>query len=124
MTNKPAYPGRDQLDTANQRFRRALARLNREAIRHDNKLLPEVERLALKAAEVLNGIAQEAENAEGLSQRHQAALKREEDRMRATLKKLSHSGQNERAANLLQQVEEMSARRLGRLAEFQGRDGA
>ncbi|WP_327662447.1 MULTISPECIES: hypothetical protein [unclassified Streptomyces] len=122
MTSKPAYPGRDQLDTANQRFRRAVARLFREAVRHDDKLLPEVERIVREAAEVLGRLAVEAENAEELSQRHQAATKREEDKMRAALKKLSRNGENARAAALLEQVEERAARRRGRVAQVHGDD--
>ncbi|MEU3413745.1 hypothetical protein ABZ760_21160 [Streptomyces sp. NPDC006658] len=109
MPNKPAYPGRDQLDAANMRFRRALARLHREGVRHDPDLLPELERIVREAAETLGRLAADAEAAENTSQRHQAALKAQEDKIRAKLRPAARCG-DPRAMQLLRRLDERAAR--------------
>ncbi|WP_017239522.1 hypothetical protein [Streptomyces sp. SS] len=83
------YPGRDQLDGANQRFRRALARLAREGRRHDATLLAAVERIATDAADALDRFAVAATEAEGNSARHRAALDREQARLDRLTRKLN-----------------------------------
>ncbi|MFI1422746.1 hypothetical protein ACH4VX_33210 [Streptomyces sp. NPDC020731] len=85
------YPGRDQLDDANRRFRRALARLAREGRRHDSELLAEVARIAAEAADILDRLAKDATEVEGKSARHRAALAREQQALTRTLRKLSRS---------------------------------
>lgn len=110
MTAKPQYPGRDQLDTANARFRRAIARLHREAGRHDPKLMSEVERIVREAADTLGRLAQDAEQAEGASTRHQRALKAQEDKTRAILRKAGRRG-DQRAVDMLARLDARAARR-------------
>ncbi|MFH9012656.1 hypothetical protein ACH4C6_14860 [Streptomyces sp. NPDC017943] len=109
-TRRPHYPGRDQLDVANTRFRRAVARLNREAGRHDPKLMPEVERIVREAAETLGRLAADAEAAENTSARHQAALKVQEDKLRAQLRPAARRGDH-RAAGILARLDERSSGR-------------
>jgi hypothetical protein len=115
MTAKPAYPGRERLDVANQTFRRAVARLYREATRHDQSLLPTVEAIVTEAAETLGRLAADAMAAESTSQRHQKALKAQEDTLRATLKRAARRG-SPFAAQQLQRLDERAARR-GRPAD-------
>ncbi|MFE4692928.1 hypothetical protein ACFRH6_23110 [Streptomyces sp. NPDC056749] len=86
------YPGRDQLDGANQRFRRALARLAREGRRHDPTLLATVERIATDAAGALDRLAVAAAEAEGNSARHRAAIDREQQKLDRLARKLAHRG--------------------------------
>ncbi|MEW2610241.1 hypothetical protein AB0937_08525 [Streptomyces sp. NPDC047880] len=104
-TRRPHYPGRDQLDAANTRFRRAVARLYREAGRHDPKLMPEVERIVREAAETLGRLAADAEAAESTSARHQAALKAQEDKIRAQLRPAARRG-DPRAAGILARLDQ------------------
>ncbi|MGW4021070.1 hypothetical protein [Streptomyces sp. NPDC005009] len=111
-TRRPNYPGRDQLDTANMRFRRAVTRLYREAGRHDPKLMPEVERIVREAAETLGRLAADAEAAENTSARHQAALKKQEDKLRAKLRPAARRG-DLRAVSILARLDQRSARRPG-----------
>ncbi len=110
MTAKPAYPGRERLDVANQTFRRAVARLYREATRHDQSLLPTVEAIVTEAAETLGRLAADAMAAESTSQRHQKALKAQEDTLRATLRRAARRG-SPFAAQQLQRLDERAARR-------------
>jgi hypothetical protein len=110
QTRRPNYPGRDQLDAANMRFRRAVARLYREAGRHDPKLMPEVERIVREAAETLGRLAVDAEAAENTSARHQAALKAQEDRLRAKLRPAARRG-DPRAADILARLDQHASRR-------------
>ncbi|MEU3730293.1 hypothetical protein AB0E81_12900 [Streptomyces sp. NPDC033538] len=86
------YPGRDRLDDANRRFRRALARLAREGRRHDPDLLAEVERIAAEAAGTLDRLATVAVKAEGNSGRHRAALEREQQNLDRITRKLARRG--------------------------------
>ncbi|MCX4972182.1 hypothetical protein [Streptomyces sp. NBC_00620] len=101
---KPAYPGREQLDTANMRFRRALARLHREAGRHDPALMPKLAAIVQNATTQLAALAVEAEKAEDSSTRHRAALKKEEDKVRATLRKGVRRG-DPRAVSMLERLD-------------------
>ncbi|ULR50594.1 hypothetical protein [Streptomyces deccanensis] len=112
MTANPQYPGRDQLDTANARFRRAISRLHREAGRHDPKLMPTVERIVREAADTLGRLAADAEAAESTSQRHQTDLKAQEDKLRATLRPAARRG-DERAVSILARLDARTARRPG-----------
>jgi hypothetical protein len=115
-TRRPNYPGRDQLDAANMRFRRAVARLYREAGRHDPKLMPEVERIVREAAEVLGRLAADAEAAENSSTRHQAALKAQEDKLRARLRPAARRG-DPRAVDILARLDQRAARRPARASD-------
>ncbi|MFF9215508.1 hypothetical protein [Streptomyces viridosporus] len=115
MPNKPAYPGRDQLDTANALFRRNVARAYREATRHDPKLLPDLERVVREAAEHLGRLAQDAQAVHDASSRIRAALKAQEDKTRATLRKAVRRG-SPQAADMLRRLDEHAARR-GRPAD-------
>ncbi|MEV5918944.1 hypothetical protein [Streptomyces sp. NRRL F-5527] len=110
MTNKPAYPGRERLDVANAAFRRAVARLHREAVRHDQALLAPLEALVTEAAETLGRLAADASAAEASSQRHQKALKAQEDKLRATLRRAARRG-SPFAEQQLQRLDERAARR-------------
>jgi hypothetical protein len=79
MTTPPqpkpkGYPGRPELDAANARFRRALARLHREGSRHDPSLLPQFTEIVGEATEHLLRLAGDAEAAEANSARHRKAL--------------------------------------------------
>lgn len=110
MVNKPAYPGRPALDDANMRFRRGLARLHREAGRHDPALMPKLEAIVQRATEQLTALAAEAEQAEDSSARRQAAVKVEEDKMRAILRKGVRRG-DPRAVAMLARLDERAGRR-------------
>ena len=100
MANVPNYPGRPALDEANMRFRRALARLYREGARHDPTLIPQLEAVVREATKRLTTLAAKAEQAEGTSARHRAALKKEEDKTRATLRRAVRQGSTRAAAIL------------------------
>lgn len=102
-TARPAYPGRPELDAANMRFRRALARLHREASRHDPDLTPRLAAIVGEATEHLLRLAADAEAAEDGSARHRAALKAEEEKMRGALRKAARGG-SLRAARMLEQL--------------------
>ena len=108
MNKRPAYPGRDQLDAANMLFRRNLARAHREAARHDPSLLPDVERIAVEAANVLGRLAEDAQAVYDSSKRVQAGLKAAEDKTRAVLKKAARRGSTQAAA-ILTRLDERSA---------------
>ncbi|MEU0219419.1 hypothetical protein ABZ281_31920 [Streptomyces sp. NPDC006265] len=58
---KTPYPGRTELDTANRRFRRAVARLHREALRTNKDLLPVVAAIVEDATATLDALASQAE---------------------------------------------------------------
>ncbi|MER7969685.1 hypothetical protein ABTX35_11955 [Streptomyces sp. NPDC096080] len=98
------YPGRDTLNTANARARRAFAAVNREARHYDPDLLPQLEALVLEAAETLGRIAVDAEELEQSSARRQRELKEQRDRVRALTKKAQRRG-TARAADVLQRLD-------------------
>lgn len=98
------YPGRERLNAANSCLRRALARLYREAVRHDRELLPRVQQLAGEAAETLERLAAAAEAAEDSSARHQAALKAEREKLERIARKAARTG-SPRARQLLERIE-------------------
>lgn len=76
------YPGRDRLDAANMRFRRAVARLHREGVRHqDAETAAKVGPIVARAEAVLRELAAEAEQAADNSARHLAALAKEEAKL-------------------------------------------
>ncbi|MCX4908060.1 hypothetical protein [Streptomyces sp. NBC_00878] len=102
---KPAYPGRPALDEANMRFRRGLSRLHREAGRHDPALMPKLTAIVQRATEQLLALAVEAEQAEDSSARHRAGLKKEEDKVRAVLRRGVRRG-DARAVSMLERLNE------------------
>ncbi|MEU1117810.1 MULTISPECIES: hypothetical protein [unclassified Streptomyces] len=104
----PNYPGRPALDEANMRFRRALARLYREGARHDPSLIPQLEAVVSEATKRLTTLAVKAEKAEDGSVRHRAALKAQEDKLRATLRKGVRRG-DARAAEILARLDARAA---------------
>lgn len=101
------YPGRDALNKANARARRAFAAVHREATRHDEALLPELGNLVAQAADALNRIAAAAEQLESSSQRHQRDLKQQEDKIRANLRRAQRRGGQgaARATQILAQLD-------------------
>lgn len=58
---KTPYPGRTELDTANRQFRKAIARLHREALRTNKDLVPVVAAIVQDATDTLTALAQQAE---------------------------------------------------------------
>ncbi|MEU8535461.1 hypothetical protein [Streptomyces parvulus] len=120
-TNRTTYPGRDDLNKASARARRAFAAVFKEGRRHDPQLLPELARLVAEAAETLNRIASDAEALEQTSARHQRELKRHEDRARANLRKVQRLGgaNADRATRLLARLDAHTAGR-GRPADDHG----
>lgn len=102
---KPAYPGRPALDDANMRFRRALSRLHREAGRHDPALMPKLAAIVQRATDQLALLAVEAEQAEDSSTRHRAGLKKQEDKVRAVLRRGVRRG-DARAVSMLEKLNE------------------
>ncbi|MET7900350.1 hypothetical protein ABZS86_02355 [Streptomyces sp. NPDC005355] len=104
-TPKPAYPGRAELDAANMHFRRAVARLNREAKRHDPSLLPRLAAIVAEATEHLTRLANDAQTAEDSSERHRKALAEAETRMQRTLRKAVRQG-SPHAARLLARMDD------------------
>ncbi|MFI1726901.1 hypothetical protein [Streptomyces sp. NPDC020489] len=96
----PTYPGRDDLNKASARARRAFAAVFKEGRRHDPKLLPDLAQLVAEAAETLNRIASDAEALEQASARHQRALKAQQDKTRALLRKAQRSGSTRGVATL------------------------
>ncbi|MBT2450933.1 hypothetical protein J7F03_28435 [Streptomyces sp. ISL-43] len=121
MPNTPErpvpYPGRPELDQANARFRRAAARLHKEAVKHDPNLMPALSSIVAEAAEHLGRLAGDLEAAESSSARNKRVLKAAEDKMRATLRPAARRG-DERAARLLARLDERQRRR-----EQQGQNG-
>lgn len=94
------YPGRPELDRANARFRRALARLWREGTRHDDPgTRAAVGPIVAEAVAVLDRLTVAAETAAGNSARHRAALAREADKLARLSRKLGRPlGQPRRPA--------------------------
>lgn len=84
--NAAPYPGRPELDTANARFRRAVARLQKEAVRHDPELTPRLSAIVTEAAEHLTRLAAAAEAAERTSARNRAHVADIEERVGRTLR--------------------------------------
>ncbi|WP_406469052.1 hypothetical protein OH738_18140 [Streptomyces hirsutus] len=117
-TNPQPYTGRDALNRAQARARRAFAKASKEGVRHDETLLPALAALVAEAAETLNRIASDAEALESTSQRHQKAIKAQEDKTRATLRKMQRGGGTQalRATQLLAQMDARPAHR-GRPAD-------
>ncbi|MEU8891140.1 hypothetical protein [Streptomyces sp. NPDC048442] len=99
------YPGRPELDAANMRFRRALARLHKEAVRHDPALMPQLAAVIGEATEHLLRLARDAEAAESTSERHRKGLAAEEEKLRRVLRKGARQG-NPRMVALLARVDE------------------
>lgn len=99
-TTRPTYPGRDRLNETSAHARRAFAAVFKEGRRHDPKLLRELEKLVLEAAETLSRIAADAEALEQSSARHQRALKAQQDKTRALLKKAQRAGSTRGVATL------------------------
>ena len=102
------YPGRPELDAANMRFRRALARLHREAGRHDPALMPQLAAIVGEATEHILRLAHDAEAAENTSERHRKALAVEQEKLLRNLRKGARQG-NPRMARVLASVEELAA---------------
>lgn len=83
------YPGRPELDRANARFRRALARLWREGTRHDDPgTRAAVGPIVAEAVATLDRLTAAAATAEGNSARHRAALAREEAKLARLARKI------------------------------------
>jgi hypothetical protein len=100
----PAYPGRPELDTANARFRRALARLARETRRHDPTLMPRLTAIVGEATEHLHRLAADAEETENSSTRNRKAVADADARLKSSLRRAARRGSPE-AARLLARVE-------------------
>ncbi|TFE49002.1 hypothetical protein E3E14_16685 [Streptomyces sp. ICN441] len=94
------YPGRPELDSANMRFRRALSRLHKEAVRHDPELLPRLAAIVGEATEHLARLAGDAEAAENTSERHRKALALEQEKARRAARVLARRG-SPRGAQIL-----------------------
>ncbi|MEU9641514.1 hypothetical protein [Streptomyces sp. NPDC048188] len=121
-TAKPEpYPGRDGLNKAQARARRAFARSFKEGVRFDPALVPEVARLVAEATETLNRVAADAEQLEQSSARHQRALKASEDKVRAQLRKAQRLGgaRGRQATAMLAQLDARAAAH-GRPADARG----
>lgn len=58
---KIPYPGRTELDTANRRFRKSIARLHREGLRTNKTLIPVVAAIVEDATTTLDRLAGQAE---------------------------------------------------------------
>ncbi|MFJ6934464.1 hypothetical protein [Streptomyces sp. NPDC101132] len=114
MPDTPAkrgpYPGRAELDTANARFRRAVTRLLKEAVRHDPELMPSLSEIVTEAAQHLDRLAGAAEVAEGRSVRNRRELAAAEDKMRRVLRPQARRG-DQRALALLARLDERQRRR-------------
>lgn len=104
-TPKSAYPGRAELDAANARFRRALARASREAARHDSKLIPHLAAIIGEATEHLHRLASDVEAVENSSARHRQGLAAAEEGLKRSLRKAARQGSPE-AVRLLARVQE------------------
>ncbi|MGX1120676.1 hexokinase [Streptomyces ambofaciens] len=107
--NSQPYPGRDDLNKAQARARRAFARAYKEGMRFDKTLVPEVARLVAEATETLNRIAADAEQLEESSARHQRALKAKTDKVRASLRKMQRIG-GVRGAQATEMLAKLDAR--------------
>lgn len=104
-----SYPGRAELDSANARFRRAVVRLQKEAVRHDQKLMPQLSAIVSEAAEHLDRLAGDAEAAEGSSARNRREMAASIDKQRRALLTSARRG-NPRAAGLLARLEQQHGR--------------
>ncbi|MCY0952093.1 hypothetical protein [Streptomyces sp. H27-S2] len=99
-----SYPGRPELDQANARFRRAAARLHKEAAKYDPDLMPALAGIVAEAAEHLARLASDLEAAESSSARNKRVLKAAEDKMRAGWKAAARRG-DPRALRMLEQLD-------------------
>ncbi|MFE9481460.1 hypothetical protein ACFYNM_22990 [Streptomyces spororaveus] len=120
--DKPGpYPGRAELDSANARFRRAVTRLLKEAVRHDPDLMPALTGIVSEAAEHLDRLAGDAEAAESSSTRNRRELAAAEAKQRRVLVPAARRG-DPRAAAMLARLDERARRREQQLGKH--RDGA
>ncbi|MFH8471976.1 hypothetical protein [Streptomyces sp. NPDC018000] len=71
------YPGREELDAVNMRFRRALARLAREGTK-DPATAAKLAPIIAEAVRTLERLTAKATEAEGNSARNRAAMEREQ----------------------------------------------
>ncbi|WP_405797225.1 hypothetical protein [Streptomyces sp. NBC_01506] len=108
-----SYPDREQLDTANMRFRRALSRLWKESQRSPdvaNQLAP----IIAEAARVLSELAGRAEQAEANSARNKADFRKRAQKGSATIRKAIHAAEqrgrepNPRAVEMLARLDGMT----------------
>jgi septal ring factor EnvC (AmiA/AmiB activator) len=81
------YPGRNSLDAASNRFRRALARLAREG-RTDPETAAKLPPILAEAVETLDRLAAAASKAEGESARNRKAIAAQEARLARLERKL------------------------------------
>jgi hypothetical protein len=72
---KAPYPGRDGLDAANRRFRKAIARLHREGLRTNADLIPVTAAIVEDATTTLNSLASQAETTTYTEPTRRTALK-------------------------------------------------
>lgn len=100
-----SYPGRRELDAANARFRRAVARAFKEGVRFDKALIPQVAAIVGEATEHLLRLASDAEAAENTSERHKKELAAEEEKLKRALRRGARRG-NMQAVRLLARVQE------------------
>ena len=103
------YPGRDQLDQASMRFRRAVTRLHREGLK-DPVTAAKLGPIITEAVAALDSLAQRAQKAENESARNRAMLAREQEKLERVLRKGARQG-SPRAAELLRSF---TTRREGR----------
>lgn len=85
------YAGRDQLDAANMRFRKAVARLAREGDK-DPDTAAKLPPIIAEAVQTLDRLATAAIEAEGNSARHRAAMAREQAKLDRLTRKLTRRG--------------------------------
>ncbi|MBT2397231.1 hypothetical protein [Streptomyces sp. ISL-100] len=74
------YPGREQLDAVNMRFRRAVARLAREGAK-DPATAAKLAPIIAEAVEALERLTAQASQAEGSSAGHRGAMEREQAKL-------------------------------------------
>ncbi|SFD61783.1 hypothetical protein [Streptomyces aidingensis] len=86
------YPGRDRLDAASMRFRRAVARLHREGQRSDPQTAAKLGPIVAEAEAVLLRLAERAEKAENESARNRRLLAEEEARLDRLLRRAARRG--------------------------------
>ncbi|MDX2703950.1 hypothetical protein PV350_13920 [Streptomyces sp. PA03-6a] len=108
-TTKPrqraTYPGRTELDAAESRLRRALARCGREAARHDPKLIPKLAEIVGEATEHILRVAADIEALESTSARHRRDLEQAEEGMKRVLQRAARRG-SPQAARMLARMQE------------------
>ncbi|MGC5007447.1 hypothetical protein [Streptomyces sp. DT203] len=85
------YPGRDQLDAANMRFRKAVARLAREGTK-DPATATKLPLIVAEAVQMLDRLTAAAIEAEGNSERHRAALAAEAEKLAQLQRRLARRG--------------------------------